>query len=262
MLPEAPNPTERPLIRDAQLERRFFKSDVEEKCSLIREAVRELYEPSVEVLRQALPGIENGEYTMLISDDTSGRIPAAILRQVIDAIYAELRFSPLVFGGFTLSGSNHSKYNYDDSAARKAERHAETLVKQSKKRRPRTPPKALVVSDVIWTGNTMNRIGNALTSVGIQTDFAGMLVKYGTHLTESFGGKVFDGGMERNPKIWLLSYLRPHGLEKKENEVVAREHPLTDDASKAITQAAFEEVRRLAQEIFLTWKVRYQSTNS
>lgn len=67
-----------------QMPEGFNEEDVK-----IREMVRELKEPTIEMLRPVLEQVKNGEYQLIIGDDASGRIPTWIVRKVINAAYHE-----------------------------------------------------------------------------------------------------------------------------------------------------------------------------
>lgn len=69
----------------------------EEDRKFIADCIEDLRAPTQKILQQLHKKIEKGEYTIIMGDDTSGRIPTLIIGGVIKELYQENHFpAPLV----------------------------------------------------------------------------------------------------------------------------------------------------------------------
>jgi len=148
----------------------------EEKIEQKKEKEAEIQPPEFEIkdfensrksfenlIKQLSPAIRNHEYNLLVGDDVSGRIPALILGGVMKDIYKREKIeSPqiLFFGGDKRPISDSSKLsNYFRNLIDKKKINPENI-------------KALLITDNIETGRTIDYFTEALSEVGLSCDIA------------------------------------------------------------------------------------------
>lgn len=133
------------------------------------EEIAALYQPIENIIEKIKNNIENGEYGLIIGEDTSGRIPALVFNKVLKAAY-EKKGQPspdiLFMSGIRWYNPQH------DSDKEKGERfidHIKDHVVTNEK-------KALVVTEYIKFGHSILPIVHALEAQGIPYDIAACVV--------------------------------------------------------------------------------------
>jgi hypothetical protein len=115
--------------------------------------------PLVKKLKES---IDKGEYDMLIGDDASGRIPTLILRGVINDRNRKLNPD-------LKSSESEIKTRF---VAGGQLRSIEQLKSAIEKLRPEVKKKALVVTEYIYSGKSMERFSSILKNLNIPFDIA------------------------------------------------------------------------------------------
>jgi hypothetical protein len=107
--------------------------------------IKEIEEAMVSLVAQLKEAIDNDEYDTLLSDDAGGRIPTLVLRKIIRSRRPDHQIDTcFISAGRSLSA-------YDDSAVQE---YLARLTSQTKK--------ALVVSQLLYSGKTMFVLANKL----------------------------------------------------------------------------------------------------
>lgn len=117
--------------------------------------IAEIEPAMIFLVKQLKEKIDGGEYDTLISDDVGGRIPTLILRKIIKKHNPEKKLGTF----FIASGKT---YLPTPANAKKYEQLQEYLKKVTDKTK-----KALVVTQFIFTGETLIRLADALKEAGV-----------------------------------------------------------------------------------------------
>lgn len=156
------------------------------------EGIENLREPIEKILSQLYDDIEAGAYQLITGDDASGRIPALILNNVIKARYRAKGYSDPEMNFVAGVGSGHSRGKALDKTALLGRT---SLVRQIKDRILAGGGElkgALIVTDIIETGNSLRPLVEALENEGVSADIAAV---FATRGLESIPGcRVVDGG--------------------------------------------------------------------
>lgn len=166
--------------------------------------VASLEQPITALVNQLKPNFEEGAYSMIIGDDTSGRLPTLVIHNVADAIYEHqgLPKIPTVF----IQSARAIK---EEDIKKQVE-----ALKLRYKERP-TDKKVLVVTEYINSGWSIKRLTQSLAENGIDCDIAtldavepeALYREWGTFSSDTV---IFSGtplSTERtfghsSPKIW------------------------------------------------------------
>ncbi len=130
----------------------------EEKSKLKHEEIEDLREPIKNILDQMRERIDKGEYTHIIGDDASGRIPTLIFGEVLGEIYEK--------GGYVkpeikfLAGSGLPPEQRNAKLRTIMRFLEERILKQNKKELKDI--KILIVTDTLSSGNTLKLLAEAL----------------------------------------------------------------------------------------------------
>lgn len=121
--------------------------------------IEELQRPLESLVEELLPHIREGKYSLLIGDDTSGRIPTLILRKVINSVYGKIGIPdiPTVFFSPGLAST-------EDETKLREKAIREYIL------RPNT--RALIATEYIRFGTAVAGIGDPLRRIGIACDIA------------------------------------------------------------------------------------------
>lgn len=140
----------------------------EQKEKIKLPEIMELEGPVKRILEQIKDKIENHEYTSVLGDDTSGRIPALLLSKIINKIYKEqgnARLNTL----FTASGRELTNEFKSNTEMRKqweiTEKYLESVKNALDKR-------TLLVTEYVFSGKTVLAISQILDKLGIGVDIA------------------------------------------------------------------------------------------
>jgi hypothetical protein len=210
--------------------------------------IDQLRVPMENIVKKIYPKIAAGEYGLVFGDDASGRIPALLLNEIIRGVYREfghknpdIRF---------LAGSKDLEGEEKNQKKEKISQYLESL----KKKNPEDfQKKALVVTDVIATGVSLDPLIEVFKEKGIDFDVASV-GDVTTEDVESKWGKEVYFGASGLPKIFGLGSIS--GIEKKTNELFSHRikdgDEYTDDEKEDMQiniNEAREDVSRLAGEI-------------
>ncbi|PJE51081.1 MAG: hypothetical protein COV29_02295 [Candidatus Yanofskybacteria bacterium CG10_big_fil_rev_8_21_14_0_10_36_16] len=124
--------------------------------------ILELYKPIKNILEQIKNRIRGGEYSLIIGEDASGRVPALIVSHVIKMVYEKNghKYPEVKF----FAGGRRLFWGEDDAYLGKIESITEKLSHQDNSH------KVLVVTDTIDTGASIEPISEALNKIGIRFD--------------------------------------------------------------------------------------------
>lgn len=112
-------------------------------------------EPAVRSLvSQLKEKIDGNEYDTLISDDVGGRIPTLVLRKIIQERNPDQKL-----GTFFIASGNYLPRRADKEKYEKLQAHLKKFTSKTKK--------ALVVTQFIFTGETMMGLSDALQDAGV-----------------------------------------------------------------------------------------------
>ena len=125
----------------------------------IKEDIEELREPIQKILEQIRPDIENEKYQLIIGDDSSGRVPALIMNDVIRRRY---QANGSEIANVFIAGSRGIKEGDVENKINNIKTLLETLEKRNGKIKH-----ALVVTEAIKTGEGMKPLAMALKEAGI-----------------------------------------------------------------------------------------------
>ncbi len=213
------------------MEKEIFQPKVEKKVEqkkkekIKHREIAELREPIQTLLEKLRDKIDNGEYNLIIGDDASGRIPTLIFEKIIRNIYRERGFkSPdTIF----IAGSGQAGIGQEDKTQKLKElfskyKKGKRILKPERKE-DLTKIKALVITDVIQTGKSLQPLGTALKENKIDLDIATVgrwfLSDWQIAYEERLGGKIYSGGELGAPSIYQKSELS--GVVKNPKDVFA-----------------------------------------
>lgn len=223
---------------------KYTKLSPEEQIDVVRDVIWTLKSSVIEIVQEMKSDIESGKYTLIIADDTSGRIPAVIYEHIINTVHSRNKKAPVQLQGLTLSMLTTLPW------PRRARGRLESMARKSRRVHKNVPPRALVVTDMIAGGGTMRRIGRALSLAGISFDISN-LSSGGAKVLESMpkGTKFYSGqgGYELDGLTERLGF-NPTGLKKRVTGLYARKAVLTAD-QKRVVDAAYDEARKVAEVV-------------
>ncbi len=223
-----------------------FPSKPQEKFHF--KEIEQLRSPIENIMKKLYTRIVAGEYGLIIGDDASGRIPALLFNDIICGIYKEYghQYPDIRF----LAGSKELENEEKD---RKKEIISLYLERVLKRNEENPQKKALIVTDVIATGVSLDPLIEVLKEKGVDFDIASV-GDITTEDVESRWGKEVYFGMSKLPKIYGLGTLS--GVEKNVNELFShrvKDNDIYTDDEKADMQININEARedtsRLAGEI-------------
>ncbi len=194
-----------------------------ENSSQVREyqysEIEELKEPLLRILELISEDVEKGAYSLIIGDDTSGRIPTLALGRVIKNIYElenhtqpEIRF---LAGSRTLDGERK------DEKKEKIEEYLSSVKRGIEQKKEKSFSKVLVVTDTIATGHSLDPLVEVLNAMKIDYDVVtvgAFLARYNQiqEIADRWG-RGFVLGSEDVPTIYLNKRLS--GVRKYEEDL-------------------------------------------
>ncbi len=192
------------------------------------------------MLGQLAPNINTGTYTVILGEDVSGRIPALIIRRVINEIYQRLGFPPLTT--FFFAGYKSVSLQ---TTERETKKQFEDLVRRNNFPKKTSTEKALVVTDVVKNGDHLCHYLDVLNDLGINFDVATIgFYEYGKRFLENeLRVMVYGGRMNYTPLLWYNKGLQ--GVRKLPNSYPPFSHPNPTQSSLE----ARRDVETLASEL-------------
>lgn len=224
-----------------------------------RYVIESLEKPIENILTQLSPKIERGEYGLIVGDDASGRVPALILRSVIDAAYEKHGYKKAVTR--FVAGT---RFIDPDQEGDKFGKEVDFFIRLKDKMG--ASRRALVVTDTIHTGESIVFIVDALKAAGIQADVAAIAkIRSGVPLPESLrddSDLEIAAGSATTPAIHTAYPLA--GVGKFPEDLHARrldeEQRLKYPGIEPLAyQATVNATRELAKDIAARLVTRYES---
>ncbi len=177
------------------------------------EAMREPIENLLEQLREK---IDRGEYSLLIGDDVSARIPTLIFRKIFKELYKGLneKTPETLF----VAGSGHDNAEISgEKLDNKKRAIREFLLKHSPEKR------ILILTEYIRTGSTLRPLIASLRDLGLDYDIATLSIKSVQDLSkfqkdfncDVFGGVEGAGAAEFMRHTGNLKDIEGNGVTKK-----------------------------------------------
>jgi len=249
--------------------RKFWGPPTPTKEALEKEASEKETERIIEELRMPLEkivsefgeGIKNGEYSVIIGDDASGRIPALMMGDILKAIYVQNGFPPPLIRFIAGStGLRHSKassaLNKKSAVSGQISRiHADVMDERS------SQGKVMIVTEAISSGSSVDVLVEALKGKGWDRDIATVGIEPHYTTIEDLG-RVWDArvvaGMTGTPDLYRVKdnpdpYNPEHGralsgVHKDREQLFARR--LTSaEADTPNLQARVNFARKTAKNI-------------
>lgn len=193
-----------------------------------------LEDPLMNILAGLTPNLKQGEYSVLVGDDTSGRIPTLILRKVINAVYQDRGFPPIP----TLFFPREYFAPHNAALRKRVEKIQETA----------TGSRGLIVTEAIDSGFGVGKIAWEVYHAGVHTDVATIAIEgYGYKKAGWLlrmippGSTVYLGSKGDTPSIHGATSLT--GIERR-----AR-YPMALAGCRETINAARNDVNTIANTI-------------
>ena len=194
--------------------------------------------------------IESGKYNLLIADDASGRVPALIFRKIINEIYAENKLqSPKVL---FIPGQTRS---LDENISKKISNHINKYLENV--HLPQTETKALVITNTISTGKTMEILSDALTKSGIDCDIAATSLEVPAKRTQErkeelegrLSRKIYTATNDETSLSTMMNHKHySHGVAKNPGDMVSTKvtgvQDYINEARKMVDKISEEIIRQ------------------
>ena len=244
---------------------RWFESKKEPKYELSdgeAAAIKELHLPIEKIIKELLPNIERGEYSVILGDDASGRIPTLIIGEIIEAVYKDRdMMSPLIK---FIAGSTF--FTESELERHTKQRLVQDHIAKIKKEVNRNDWKALIVTDTIDLGRSMDVLMKGLQENGLTADIATIGIvtsSSGSNLESKWGTKVVCG-MFGKPMIYSSAIFggggELSGVRKNPKDLFST--PLKEHKSnQQEIQRKLNKARALAHEIAVSIIAKYRDDN-
>ncbi len=223
-----------------------FPSKIQEKFHF--KEIEQLRSPVENIIKKLYPKISAGEYGLILGDDASGRIPSLLFNDIICGVYKEFGHKNPDIRFF--SGSKELEGEEKNQKKEMISLYLERVLKRNEENPQK---KALIVTDVIATGVSLDPLIEVLKEKGLDFDIAS-IGDVTTEDVESRWGKEVYFGMSKLPKIYGLGMLS--GVEKNVNELFSHRikdsDVYTNDEKMGIQiniNEAREDISFLAEEI-------------
>ncbi len=238
--------------------------DNEMEMARVSSTVLELRKPTERILEKLSSELESGEVQLIIGDDASGRIPTAIFRKIFDLAYKEKGF---VTPETRFLAGSRGLFAFEK--VEKKEKMAEYLkeVKKDIEKKFGQPfSKALVVTDVVVTGRSLDPLMEVLNDMGVETVVASMTAtngeSYVKEISERWHAPVYFGG-DYMPDVYGNQKIS--GVVKEGQDLFAETYKNkwgitgTEKGEKAqeMVNKARELSEQLATETYEKWKMTH-----
>ena len=226
------------------------KPNAEKRKQIGSPEIEDLREPFRVILKKLRGEIDSGEFSVIIGDDASGRVPALVMYRFLKAIYEEAgRPKP---SAFFIAGTNSSFFGLKerrDKAAKVAEffEHVGVTRSNSPERVSEEGRAVVVVTDTVATGKSLESVCGALRERGAPFVIASIgMVGSGNGLEEELGGKIV-GGAFGTPRIYGAQDLG--GVEKNPGEVFSHRYFKKKGEGRDVLEARNEDINVLVGEL-------------
>lgn len=231
-----------------------------------RKGIERLEEPLLKILEELRPQIDNGAYGIIIGDDASGRLPAVIMSDVVDAIYRkDGKKSPIV--RFIAGARNLMGHSLGSEDAR-AKKHAfdlqiERMISDAGlSDSPEQETRVLIVTDYVVNGISSRFLNGGLYLKKLPADIATIALGSNTklkYLNYTDGTTLVSGGIIGAPSIYGkrdMSGIVKQGKQlfsESTRKVFGKTHPDLEpadlEARMRVMQQRVNAARGVAREV-------------
>ena len=219
----------------SSLETEFQKTDQEEYET---GEIKSLEGPMLSLMQELESAVDEGRYDLIIGDDTSARLPSLIAKKVID--YQNEKIGRKKIPLFFVQASSRYISDIDVSMQIKELTKHYDIPKDKK---------VLILTEYIRSGDSLKRLAEQLTAVGINYDVAAMAAKFdeasyrrngimGNDTQLFLSHKLdYEGKSKGLALADLPVYRKPDlaGIGQNESESITRSHVLQTDAPTTVT---------------------------
>ncbi len=151
---------------EQQREAAMRKREREDRELHITYIIKELEEPLASMFADLRSEIERGDYSAIIGDDASGRIPALIMWEVVKEIYKKKGFKPPLMR--FIAGSSNIRFTDEEIKKEKEMDNQMARIKEDTGQNK----KFLIVTDTISSGASVGMLIGSLKRNGLHADVA------------------------------------------------------------------------------------------
>ena len=214
--------------------------------------VESLRAPLRKILEDLRPKIEKGEYTIVLADDASGRIPAFIIGHVLKTVYEHKGFPAQHFR--TVAGSMRVQ---GDLKRNKSIALREQFGKMKQTMLDHAPEQAtgriLIVTDTVNSGQSVELPLRSLRANGLEADVATLSIMSSSEDVHESKRKYFEEKWDTTvvsashtfPDIY---HTRLSGVTKKDDKVFATPNDTPHEVVRASRHYAKQIAEDLAKE--------------
>lgn len=217
--------------------------------------------------------IDKGEYSVILGEDASGRLPALLFQQVLTTLYKEKNLPFKKIETLFFSGQNPETLFFagqrigDPAQREKIVKEFKNFIEMSGAKEKAENKKILVVTEVIETGKNLFPFTDTLRTMKINFDIAtigflgGEFKPHSESIEYFLGGKIF-WGIGDEPKLCHQNYSM--GGVKKLNEpaLFAKLFPASaknleynsENYPQMISNEARRDIKILAQKLVKWYK--------
>ena len=210
------------------VERAKYNPEAEDQKSVARienYEIEELEEPIWEILRQLRESIKSGDFSTIIGDDASGRIPALIFGKFLNGYNTKHGLNKVETLFFAGSGRNPKE---DFEHYIKSDEIEAYLKTQGLDR------DVLIVTDTVSSGNSLRPLTIALKRIGKKYEIAsvGKSTSNELGITEALGVTPKFGFKDRAPRVYGVLELA--GVRKHTGDLFGKRYKDKYESEEAI----------------------------
>ncbi len=233
-------------------------------------------EPIIEILVQLKDKINNGEYSWIVGDDASGRVPALIFLNVMKKIYKEKGFEEpklyFIAGGREsfqdqklekvskyiepfFEEHTHQEYDYE-TGIKKTIKDVLSFFSKKNKNTERGG-RVLFVTEIIARGEGLEPITKAFIKNNLAYDIATLFgATEKEKMEEKLGSKIFKSEESEDLHYLVYGKSRLSGVIKNPNDVLGT--PFVNTMKDAETaQETKDEIRETREDIKIVSEIIY-----
>lgn len=171
--------------------------------------MKEIEAPMLKALKGLWPHIQAAEYSIIISDDISGRIPTMVWQTLIDRVYMQRGIEPIAVASI--------KMKLNDSYALRLITELQRMATEMVARRPGT--RALISTEHMGQGRHVKDIARFLNAVNVPFDVVSISTEKDPHTYDSLlniDSRLFSGCIDVGSPI---ANLRPWDFARARKDV-------------------------------------------
>ncbi|HPW34658.1 MAG TPA: hypothetical protein PK367_02800 [Candidatus Paceibacterota bacterium] len=224
------------------MEKIKFQQTPEDEGEEKIEAIEDLRRPVERIMSQIIESVEGGQYSVIIGEDCSGRIPTLIFSRIINKIYDGRNINhPSVYFIAGSKGFSSNPNDFEPKVKAISDFVEKIKVKMKK------GSKILIVTDTISTGSSLAPLIDALKRFDVDYEIATITLR---ELDEDdkrlIDGKIFNGGRVFTPQIYKKNNLS--GVYKVPTDLHSNVL-MSIESSRDSVNRARQDVVTLADEI-------------